>query len=122
MRQDDGFTLSSLMEPEEPTLIDSIDKQMRRITRSAPGGVRVQPRREGDPAWLIRVGDVDMSVLCDAMTLLDTLESLPTGIPVGSFDEAPPGSLWAVLRRAADEEFDLAERRGYPYPPDLAMP
>lgn len=117
MENDDGFTL--VAEPEGPTLVEEVDELLRRL--GASGALSVQPRQAGDPSWLIRVGDSETSVLCDAMTLLDTLQELPDGVRVGTYEDAGP-SIWAVLRQAAQEEFDLAEQRGFPYPASLATP
>lgn len=92
-----GYTLDTLEDPEEPTLVEQIDMQLQRISGGALDYPSVRPRCEDDPTWLIRIGNEDTSVLCDAMNLLDVLKVLPDGAALGHPYEAPAGSVWRVL-------------------------
>src|SRR5687768_5292698 len=98
-----GWTLSTLDDLEESTLAKKIELALMGIAGQCGCGDTaainctcpfLYPRRADDPDWLIRVGNEDKVVLCDAQRLYEALEALPDGAPLGSPYDAPQGSVW----------------------------
>jgi hypothetical protein len=89
----DGWTLSTIDEPEDESALARIDAETERLAAGAGDAPCVLPLLPGDPSWLVRVGTASESVLCDETSLLERLASLPTGSPLDD--------VWRALRAEA---------------------
>jgi hypothetical protein len=94
----DGWTLSTIDEPEDESAIDRIDAELERLAAGADEAPCVLPLLPDDPSWLVRVGTGCESVLCDESSLLEHLASLPTGSTLNA--------VWSVLRTEARDPTD----------------
>jgi hypothetical protein len=89
----DGWTLSTIDEPEDESTLERIDAELERLAAGASDAPCVLPLLPDDPSWLVRVGTGRESVLCDETGLLEGLAALLTGSPLDV--------VWRVLRAEA---------------------